>query len=645
MKDGSRHRTSPATLLVALGIIYGDIGTSPLYVLKAIVGVEPITSELVLGGLSCIFWTITLLTTFKYVTLVLQADNNGEGGTFSLYALVRRSAKWLIFPALIGGSALLADGIITPPISVSSAVEGLQILHPHIPTVPIVLIIILLIFSVQQFGTKKVGRSFGPVMLVWFLTIAIMGLGQVLQNPSVLLAFNPLYGYRLLFEHPEGFWLLGAVFLCTTGAEALYSDLGHCGRKNIRISWTFVKTCLLLNYAGQSAWLLQHEGMYLDGHNPFYLIMPRWFLVPGILIATCAAVVASQAMISGAFTLVTEAIRLYLFPKTQVVYPTELKGQVYVPAINRFMFFCCVGVVLYFQHSSNMEGAYGFAIIVTMLSTTVLFAHYLMIKRVSIWLVLLFFGLYMTIEAGFLIALLSKFTRGGWVTFVVGTLLGLVMWCWHKGSLIKRQYTQYLNLNEYLPTLQDLSADTTVPKFCTHLVYLTGAPIPSKVESKVIYSIFQKQPKRADVYWFLHVDVLDEPYTLDYKVETLIPGRAVRIDFMLGFRVEPRISSLFRKVVEDLARNHEIDLTSRYESLRKNKIPGDFRFVVLEKTLPLETAFTPSEQFVMEFYFFLKNNFAVSEERSFGLDTSSVITEKVPLVITPLIGLELRRVY
>jgi len=640
----SSSTVTVATFLVALGIIYGDIGTSPLYVLKAVIGLERISEEVVLGGLSLIFWTLTSLTTVKYVWLILQADNKGEGGIFSLFALTRRQARWLIFPAIIGGSALLADGIITPPISVSSAVEGLRIIYPEIPTVPIVLVIITALFSVQHFGTSAVGKSFGPVMFVWFTMLSCLGFAQLVDDFSVLRAINPMYGFQLLFKHEHGFWVLGAIFLCTTGAEALYSDLGHCGRHNIRFSWAFVKLALLLNYFGQGAWLLKQVGTPLEDRNPFFAIMPSWFLMFGIAIATGAAIIASQALISGSFTLVAEAIRLYFFPKSRIVYPTEVKGQIYVPVLNLMLLLGCVGVVLYFRESSNMEAAYGLSITITMLMTTILFSFYLRLRRISPLLIWLFLSFYLPIEFAFLVSNLSKFMHGGYVTLFIGGALFAAMWIWNQATRLKRRYTEYVALSDHLDALEDLSKDPTIPKFSTHLVYLTGAPVSEMIESKIIYSIFRKRPKKADVYWFIHVDVVDDPYTTEYEVVTLVPGKVIRIDFSLGFRLEPRINVLFRQVLDELSKNHEVDILSRYDSLRKNNIPGDFRFIVLEKSLATENNLPLYERTIMWGYSLLKR-FALSEERGFGLDTSSVMTEKVPLVISAPRTYALKRVY
>ena len=649
------HKVSAAALLVTLGIIFGDIGTSPLYVLGAIAGDAPINADTIKGGLSCIFWTLTLQTTLKYVILTLRADNKGEGGIFSLYALVRRAKiKWLMYPAIIGGSTLLADGIITPPISVASAVEGLRDINPTIHTVPIVLCILVALFAIQQFGTKFIGKFFGPVMFVWFLMLAVLGGIQMMTNISIIGAVNPYYAYKLLFLHPGGFLVLGAVFLCTTGAEALYSDLGHCGRNNIRISWIFVKTALVLNYFGQGAWLIvkmngqslvtkDAAGKVLTSINPFFGIMPTWFVPAGIIIATMAAVVASQALISGSFTLINEAIRLNFWPKVKVKYPTDLKGQLYIPSVNWLLLAGCIGIVLYFRESSGMQAAYGLAIVLTMLMTTTLLTYYMMIKRYNPIFTFVCLVTYLTIETSFLIANLHKFTHGGWITLMIASVLITVMLVWYYARKIRNRYVEFVRLADYLPILEDLSRDLSVPKYATHLVYLTSADNREEIESKIIYSIMQKQPKRADIYWFVHVDVVDEPYRMEYKVCEFIHDDVIRIDFRLGFRVAPKVNLMFRKVVEDLVKNKEVDITSRYKSLNKNNIIGDFRFIVIEKFLSYENELPFYEKLILDIYGFLKH-LGLSEEKAFGLDTSSVTVETVPLIITPPKELNLKRV-
>jgi KUP system potassium uptake protein len=636
-------KVSAAGLLVALGIIYGDIGTSPLYVMSAIVGQSRIEEGVILGALSCVVWTLTLQTTFKYVILILRADNRGEGGIFALYTLVRRHAKWLTIPAIVGGAALLADGIITPPISVSSAIEGLEILYPDIQTIPIVLAILTALFLLQALGTNVVGRSFGPIMLVWFSMLGTLGLLWIAKDWSVLRALSPVYAYELLFEYPEGFWLLGAVFLCTTGAEALYSDMGHCGRGNIRVSWIFVKACLILQYFGQGAWLIAQEGQFLNGRKPIYELMPEWFLLPGIAIATMAAIIASQALISGSFTLISEAIRLNLWPKVRLVYPSDQKGQLYVPSVNWLLWAGCVGVVLYFQESSNMEAAYGLAITMTMLMTTLLMAYYLYTHKYNMWWVILFMIVYLTIEGSFLVANLLKFTHGGWVSLVIGATIASVMIIWLRAFNIKLRLTEYVKLDQYIEALRQLSHDESIPKYATHLVFMSNASRTTEIESKIIYSIFQKRPKRADIYWFVHVDTVDDPYTMEYKVNVLASDDAIKVTFRLGFRVEQRINLYFRKVIEDLVKNKEVDITSRYESLSRQNVIGDFRFVVLEKFLSYENELPFWERITMEAYFFLKG-FTNSEDKWFGLDSSSVKLEKVPLIIRPAENVRLKRI-
>ena len=644
-------RVSPLGLLVALGIIFGDIGTSPLYVFNAIIGTKTVSEQLVIGSLSCIIWTLTLQTTIKYVVLTLKADNRGEGGIFSLYALVRRRRRWLVIAAMLGGAALLADGMITPPISITSAIEGLR----QIPRfaditqqtiVLIVLGIITAIFFLQQFGTASIGTLFGPIMLIWFLMLAIMGGLHLFDDLQIFKALNPYYAIDLLTNYPKGFWILGAVFLCTTGAEALYSDLGHCGRGNIRVSWIFVKTCLIINYVGQGAWLLANfngKGFDVSQMNAFYGIMPQGFRIIGILIATAAAIIASQALISGSFTLISEAMRLNLWPKFKMRYPSEEKGQVYLPAINFLLFAGCVTVVLYFQRSSSMEGAYGLAITLCMIATSILFANFLVLRRTPSVLIYLYLVVYLSIEGSFLIANLEKFPHGGYVAFIVGGLLFTTMYVWYRARKIKNRYVEFVRLETYISKIQELSSDKSVPKYATHLVYLTSADNPKEIEHKIIYSILNKKPKRADIYWLVHVDTMDDPYTCEYKVEHIIPNDIIRIDFKLGFRRQPRIHLLFLQVVEELVKNREINISSKYETVDRSKPTGDFQFVVMEKYLSHDNELPFIERVVMNLYFWLKE-ISLSEEKGFGLDQSNVVVEKFPLIVGEVQKLPLRRI-
>lgn len=642
-KHNNLNKLTAAGVLISLGIIYGDIGTSPLYVFKAIIGNEVITKDLILGGLSCIFWTLTLQTTIKYVVITLKADNKGEGGIFSLYSLVKRKAKWLIIPAIIGGCALLADGIITPPITISAAIEGLEIFNPDLQTIPIVLMIISILFIIQQFGTSFVGKAFGPIMFIWFTMMGVLGFGYIAQYPAILKAINPYYAVHLLLNNPSSLGILGAVFLCTTGAEALYSDLGHCGRNNIRVSWIYVKTCLLLNYFGQGVYLWHIQNDLLDARNPFYRMMPDWFLVFGISIATAAAIIASQALISGSFTLISEAVRLNIWPKVKINYPSEEKGQLYVPSMNWLLWVGCMVVVFYFQRSENMEAAYGLSITIAMLMTTILVSIYLRKKKYPKYLIAIFLIVYISIEMIFFVGNITKFLHGGWFTVLIGTVLFSVMWAWFSARKIKNRYVKFVEIDQYFDIIKELSEDESVPKYASQLVYLTSANFSSEIESKIIYSILQKKPKRADVYWLVHVDVVDEPYRCDYKIDHLIDKKLIRVDFKLGFRIEQKISVLFRKVVEDLVKNDEVDITSHYKSLNKFKIVGDFRFVVLEKTLSRSNNLSFWDKITLDYYFLLKH-FSLSEEKGFGLDLSFVTLEKVPLMVSENDNFELNRV-
>ncbi len=649
------NKATAAGLLIAMGIIYGDIGTSPLYVMNEIVINKEVSKLLIIGGLSCVIWTLTLQTTIKYVLLTLQADNKGEGGIFSLFALVRRRKKWLVIPAMIGGAALLADGMITPPISVSSAIEGLRqvpLLH-DIQSGTIVLIVIIIIsmlFIMQQFGTVSIGKLFGPIMLMWFLMLAVLGTMHIGDNLEIFHSFNPYYAVKLLTVYPKGFWLLGAVFLCTTGAEALYSDLGHCGRGNIRVSWIFVKTCLILQYLGQGAWLLSHyEGKVITKHmieggfNPFYGIMPEQFKLIGIVIATMAAIIASQALISGSFTLISESMRLNLWPKFKINYPTDARGQLYIPSINILLYIGCVAITLYFKSSTNMAAAYGLAITLCMLATSILFANFLVQKRANPIFIYLYLFVYLSLEMCFLIANLEKFPFGGYVTLIIAGALFVVMYVWYRSRKIKNRYVEFVKMEDHIHMLQELSNDLSIPKYATHLVYLTSANNPKEIEHKIMYSILNKKPKRADIYWFIHVDVVDEPYRTDYVVETIIPNEIIRIEFRLGFREEQRINLMFRKVVEDMVKNKEVNITSRYTSLQKNKVAGDWQFIVMEKFLSHDNDLPLIQRFIMRMYFLLKR-VSLSEEKGFGLDSSYVTVEKYPLIVSPVTNLNLKRI-
>jgi len=624
-------RITIASLLVTLGIIYGDIGTSPLYVMKAIIGDRPIDEALVFGGVSCVFWTLVFQTTIKYILLTLMADNDGEGGVFSLYALVRRYSKRLVIPTILGATTLLADGIITPPISVASAVEGLEIVIPDLPTVPIVIVILSLLFFFQRFGTQSVGTFFGPIMTIWFSMLFVLGAHQIALHPQVFKALNPVYAYELLVKYPHGFWLLGAVFLATTGAEALYSDLGHCGRKNIRITWIFVKTALMTNYLGQAAWLMNQGDTFLSGRNPFYEAIPSWFLIPGIIIATFAAIIASQALISGSFTLISEAMSLNFWPRVEVRQPTELKGQIYIPSINTILWIGCVLMIVYFQNSSHVEAAYGFSITIAMIMTTVLLSYFLIYrKKWNVFLVVFVLLIFSTIEISFFITNAVKI-KERWMFLFFELFIFMVMYVWFYARKINNRFVNFVDLGKYTPLIKELSQDDSIPKFATHLIYLTKANQREQIEDKVIKSILSKKPKRADVYWFLHIDRTDEPYTRSYDVTELVDDKIIKITIHLGFRVQPRSELFFKKIVQELVANRELNLHTRPDGSTKYNSEPDFRFVIIEKFLSVENEFALREGLLLNSYFYLKH-LGQSDEKAFGLDKSDVEVEYVPLV-------------
>lgn len=644
--DKNPNPLSTAGVLISLGIIYGDIGTSPIYTFRFIVGQHVITEDLIFGGISCVFWTLTLITSVKYIYLALNADNRGEGGIFALYALVRRyKAGWVIFPAIIGCATLISDGFITPAISVTSAIEGLRALNPAISTstiIYIVIIILVALFIFQQFGSGVVGKTFGPVMLLWFTFIAIIGLTQLVKNPEVLKALNPVYAFNLLVKYPGGFWILGAVFLCTTGAEAMYSDLGHCGKENIRVGWGFVKIALLLSYLGQGAWLLQHQGQTLGGAIPFYEIMPQSMLIFGIILATLATIIASQALISGTFTLVNEAMKLKLWPATRVRYPTQVKGQIYIPAINWILMLGCITVVLIFQESSRMEGAYGLAITFDMLMTTSLLTFYFAVSRKSTVRAIAMAILFFSIEGAFLISNLSKFIHGGWFSFTIASLFFLMMFVLLRARWLRELHTEFVDLKHYVGMIQDLQSDNTIPKEATNLVYLAVADSKRYIDSNIIYSIFKKRPKRADIYWFLHVDTVDTPYTSKYLVDTIIPKKCFFIRMRLGFKTDHRVNLLFNKIIHEMADSGEIDLVSPYPSLHKYSMMGDFKFVIIHSWASSDSEISTFDRLIIQGYRLLKDH-SLSTEELYGIEAANLEIEKVPIQVGPVAKVKIKR--
>lgn len=639
------HQITTTGVLIAIGIIYGGIGTSPIYALKFIVGNKIITEDLILGGLSCIFWTLTLITTIKYIYLALNADNKGEGGIFALYALVRRhKAGWVIYPAIIGCCTLIADGFITPAISVSSAVEGLRLIYDDVPTTSIVIIILLCLFIFQQFGAAVVGKGFGPVMLLWFLILGILGVRYLFHDLSVLKALNPVYAFTLITNYPKGFWLLGAVFLCTTGAEALYSDLGRCGKPNIRIGWAFVKTCLLLNYFGQGVWLLTQQGKQLGEAIPFYAIVPEQFLIFGIIIATVATVIASQALISGTFSLVNEAMKLKLWPATRVRYPSQSRGQMYIPAMNWILMCGSILVVVIFRESDAMQGAYGLAITVNMLMTTSLLVYYFSSAKRSTYRTTLIAAVFFTLEGMFLVSNLDKFRHGGWFTFLIAIAFFVLMFILLKARNLRKRHTEFVDLRHYEGMIKDLQADETIQKEASNLVYLAVADSRRYIDSNIIYSIFKKRPKRADVYWFLHVETVDAPFTSKYAVDTVIPKQCYFIRIKLGFKTPHRVNSLFNRIIHDMADAGQIDLTSPYPSLHKYSMMADFKFISIHSWASADSEISNFERFIITGYRLIKS-LSLSTEEMYGLEAANIELEKVPILVGPLAKVKIKREY
>lgn len=638
------QKLSAAGMLITLGIIYGDIGTSPIYVLSAIIKNQTLRPELILGGVSCVFWTLLLITTFKYVYLTLNADNKGEGGIFALYALVRRyKVTWTIYPAIIGCATLIADGFITPPISISSAVEGVNLLFPELNVVPIVIVILIALFTFQQFGTRVVGGLFGPIMLVWFSMIAVLGVIQIMQYPVVLKAINPYWAINLLTQEPGGFWLLGAVLLCTTGGEALYSDLGHCGKENIRTTWGLVLFCLLLNYFGQSAFLLSCIENGVVSQNPFYDIMPQWFLPYGIAIATMATVIASQALITGSFSVINEGIKMRLVPSLKVSYPAFSRGQIYIPAVNWLLFVGCVVVVLLFREASAMQGAYGIAILLNMLMTTTLLVYWLLLKRKPTITVIAFAVFFYVIEGAFLVANVEKIPHGGWFALLISAGLFLAMFIFYQARQLRARHLEFVPIKDYVEPLKDLMKDESIAKEANNLVYLSMANDKSHIDSNIIYSIFRKRPKRADIYWFVNVEITDEPYGVAYSVDTVIPGRCFFVRLKFGFKVEHKVSVMFRSIVTEMAKNGEVDEISHYPSLRKYNMPADFKYIIINSRVSIDNKLSPLEQFVVKGYRLLKS-FGQSAAENYGLELTNVEEESVPIRIKQASEFEMMRI-
>lgn len=636
MKDNI-HKVpfGPIGIIMAIGIVYGDIGTSPLYVMRSIINALPdgqlARPDYILGAVSCVIWTLTIQTTLKYVAITLRADNKGEGGILALYALIRKKYRWAYIIAALGAATLLADGVITPAMTVTSAIEGLNSIDPSIPVIPITLLIVIAIFLMQPFGTGSLGKYFGTFMLLWFTMMAAIGLYGFIHDWTVIRALNPHYAIRFLIEVPQTLIILGAIFLCTTGAEALYSDLGHCGLNNIRVSWVYVKAALIINYLGQAAWIIHNPDNIARNINPFFAMMPNWFSLIGVLMATTAAIIASQALISGSFTIISEAISLNIWPNVKIKYPTQIKGQMYIPSINYTLMTLCVLVILLLQSSIHMEAAYGLAITLSMLMTTLLLFLYFIINGKPLWYSLpltLFFG---TIEFGFFIANIQKFAHGGYVPIFIGGTLLIIMYSWYNGRRIKAHYTIYDTVDEkYINLIEAVSNDQTIAKTATHLVYIVKAKRKNHLESKIAYSLFKKTPKRADTYWFVHINHSDEPYEFRYETTTYVSQKIFRIDINAGFKLGLHIDKYVNLIVAELERLGMVNLQSRYPSiLQAEDNRGDFQFIVVDRIFR-NVKMTTWQQIILGCYNLVKK-MSTSDTQMYDIDPSLAYVETVPL--------------
>lgn len=638
MASVNTSKVTASSLLVTLGIIYGDIGTSPLYVMKAICYNKPISEQLILGSLSCIIWTLIILTTIKYVWITLQADNQGEGGIFSLLSLVRKYKKKLAILTMIGAATLLADGFITPAISVTSAVEGLQQIPSlsHIPLIPIIIVIITGIFFAQQLGTQKVGAAYGPIMVIWFSVLFISGIYQISHFPEVFKAFNPIYAIDFLQNYPNSFWLLGAIFLCTTGAEAMYSDLGHCGKNNIRMTWGFVKIALIINYLGQGAWLLQHHSGEQISINPFFAIVPEQLLLPYIILATLAAFIASQALITGSFTLINEAINLNFWIKVAVKQPSEEKGQVYIPSINFILWIGCITLVLIFQNSGAMESVYGLAIALSMIVTTLMLYFYLKHnKKWNKFLVFSIISLFFIVEGAYLIANSAKFMEGGYVMIIISGIFFAVMFFTYYGRKLNNKYIRFVKLSAYIDKMKQLRDDDNLDFYATNVVYLSKANSNQDVELNIMKSLFNIGPKRANIYWFIHINRTHQPYTLTYELTPIADKFIYKIDINVGFRQAIKTEVFFKQILQNLTCDLGLEQQKNINPALKYYDDLDFKFIILEKYLSNDNNLSWKENLILKSYYMLRK-LGINDIRAFGLDQSDVDLEYIPFTLTPL---------
>ncbi len=636
--------------LVTIGIVYGDIGTSPMYVMKSILegngGIANINEEFIVGALSLTIWTITLLTTIKHVLIALKADNHGEGGIFSLYSLVKKCGKWLIIPTMIGGCTMLADGGLTPAVTVTTAVEGLRSIESmnrflgsgQAVVLIITIAIISALFLIQRGGTSMIGKIFGPVMLIWFLFLGVTGIWIASGDLSILRAFSPVYAVKVLISpyNKAGLMILGSVFLCTTGAEALYTDMGHVGKQNIYFSWPFVKICLILNYMGQCVWILQNkevQALYsIPDLNPFYMMLPEGMRPFAVVLSALAAIIASQALISGSYTLVHEAASLDLMPHLQIEYPSDTKGQLYVPFVNNVLWVCCILVILYFRSGARMENAYGLAITISMLMMTILFTVYIGVLHKKKLAAAAFAVVFGAIEGVFFISSLGKFARGGYVALILSALLFYVMLVWYRGTIIEQMQSVRLDIRDQLGNIKKLQKDTEVPFLSNNVVFLTKGGTNGEIDRDILYSILDKDPKRADAYWFVSVNTMDDPYVMNYSVDTFGTDYIFRVQFYLGYKVNQKVNIYIRQVVQDLLESGELPEQDKRHSIYGPSPVGSFKFCMIRKMMPVEGEVSSIDNLLLKSKYFIRRVVG-SPAKWYGLETASIIVEYVPLFL------------
>ena len=637
--------------VVALGVVYGDIGTSPLYTMQTFLngqgGIQNADREAILGVLSLVFWSITLITTVKYVLIAMRIDNKGEGGIFALYSLIRKYGGWLAIPAMLGGAAFLADSVLTPAVSISSAVEGLKTIPVFEPmfrenanlTMIITAIIILLLFSVQSRGTESIGRVFGSIVMVWFGFLAVVGVFNLSNDWSVFAALNPVYGIRFLFSphNAAGIALMGTVFLSTTGAEALYSDMGHVGRGNIYFTWPFIKIALVFNYFGQGAWMLrnQHNSALEDVEslNPFFQMMSPGVRYLAVALSVTAGIIASQALITGAFTMVAEATGLNWMPHLQVRYPARTRGQLYIPVVNGVLCVSTLAVLFLFRDSEHISAAYGLALTITMITTTVLLAVYMWYNRHKVGAIV-FSIVFLSIQIMFFIASMAKFMHGGWFTMLLTLMILMIMVTWNDGTKIERSQRRHMKRKDFLPALEKLHGDFRIPYFADNIVYLTSDSEMKRLDTDIFFSIFADHPKRARAWWAVSVQTTDEPFTREYSVENFGTDYLFRVKIRLGFKVSQSIPAYIHQIMHDLEHTGELpQQKSQYPKLDADPGVGTIKYVLIHKALMPESTISQRGALSLQMKYAIRHA-AGSPVKWFGLAPYNPLIEVQPLFLS-----------